>query len=217
MRVAIVGHGPSLLKRDVGPEIDAHDCVVRLKLSAHLTQRPEIFGCRTDVVVCSAAIVGRIQAEWPAVNRFWVFVDSRNFGMGVEQHVSENLPNGYCSEALCKRWVEQYLSLREESPVDYRQAPHTQCSDDLGHLHCSAGTFALIYALHVIQPEEVTLYGFDNVRRGAFTWSLTRGPDWAKYPDHNWAAESRLLPLIANAYGYQTEVAGEDIKCNYAS
>lgn len=213
MRVAIVGHGPSLLKREAGAEIDGHDCVVRLKRSAHLMQRPNIFGGLVDVVACSGAIAGAMRKEWPEVSRFWVFADSRNFGQGVEEAVAEQLPGGYCNEALCKRWVDEYVALRDATPTDPRQQSHARCSDDLGHLHCSAGTFALIYALHVIQPEEVTLYGFDNVRSGTFDWSLTRGPAWDKYPDHNWEAESRLIPRICNAYGYRLEAGGEEITC----
>lgn len=210
MRIAIIGHGPSLLSYPFGKEIDDHDVVVRMKASSLLPDKyPHIAGGRTDVVVGSVKAIGHALSAWPDVSRFWAFHDTRTFG----QVLGPSVKDIYTNEALCKKWVGVYREMRATPSLDGSQQRHQSCSDDMGHLHCSAGLFAVLFACHVLSPTEITLYGYDNIRNGGFTWSLTRGPEWDQYPDHNWETEARMLPVLLNAYSLATEPEGDRIRC----
>jgi hypothetical protein len=75
--------------------------------------------------------------------------------------------------------------------------------DPLGHPHLSAGFHAILYACRFLKPSKVVLAGFDNIESGSFTWSITRGPDWGKYPDHRWDIEHDLLLDIGDEFGVE--------------
>ena len=70
----------------------------------------------------------------------------------------------------------------------------------LGHDHLSTGFHTLLYACEVL-GKDIVLYGFDSMKTGEFTWSVTRGPMWTTYPDHNWETERDMIPLVEQAYG----------------
>lgn len=211
MKIAIIGHGPSLQRYKPGRDIDAHDKVVRLKRSRHLLQYPEHFGSRTDVVCGSATIGAALKDHWEnECTDFWVFVDTRTEGLvngKLNALVAYFEPNGiHVDPSLCKTWREHYRAIRSDYPLAQGQERKDRLSDDKGHLHPSAGTHSILYALDIHKPDVLRLYGFDSIATGAFTWSLTRGPDWTQYPDHNWETEQRMLNDIAAHYGYQIGV-----------
>lgn len=211
MRVAIIGHGPSLLDAERGQEIDAHDVVVRMKTSAVLPQKfGHLVGERADVVCASMRVIYQALNVWGSQPDFWAFHDTRTFGEPPPVVMDYNIKT---DEALCQRWVKEYRCMREMTEIDRAQARHETLSDDLGHKHCSAGMFSVIFACDFLKPSEITLYGFDNIRNGGFTWSLTRGPDWSRYPDHNWQTEARMLPVVLSHYGLVSEPEGEVIRC----
>lgn len=219
MQLAIIGHGPSLLKAHYGREIDGHDLIVRLKRSAHLPrQYPQFFGTRTNIVCGSLTIAPVLAMDWPGQRTYWIFADTRTFGPDAERRAMNAIPgaNVTFDEALCERWVSEYRRMRLGIALADGQKRHEKLSDDHGHLHCSAGMFAVIYAMAITRPTQISLYGFDNIRTGGFTWSLTRGPEWNQYPDHNWETESRLLREVCNAYGYEAEIQGDIIRCSSA-
>ena len=225
MRACIVGHGPSMCAHEYGPEIDAHDRVIRLKRSTNLLQRPELFGSRTDIVMGSVVVGAALKGEWS--KRYWLFVDTRTSHMcdielaGIQRQF---FPEYSCliDKDLCMKWISIYQGMRETPTLDSRQVKKATdidgavrpLSDDLGHLHFSAGMFAIIYAFEHLKPKELNLYGFDNVRTGAFDWSVTRGEDWKEYPDHNWQTEAKLIQVVAKEYGYTINHDAEVIRCN---
>lgn len=207
MQIAIVGHGPSLLKARLGQKIDDHDKVVRCKRSWELPERyPDYYGRKTDVAVGSLVVIEAMIKGWQArgVNIFWSFYDTRTDHVEVafEQNV-------ILDRELCQHWRGIYRDLRPVIALDEAQKAINGLSDERGHLHPSAGMYAIIYALHFEKPDLLSLYGFDSLTTGRFTWSVTRGSEWMEYPDHNWAAEKALLAAVAEHYGYHlTQVNG---------
>lgn len=207
MKTAIVGHGPSLLKARLGSEIDGHDKVVRLKRSWGLpADYPECYGTRTDIAVGSLVVAESLIKGWTqrGVASFWLFYDTRTDALDpvVEGDVK-------LDKELCQHWRMIYRDLRPVVTLEKAQKQTSGLSDDRGHLHPSAGMHAIIYALHFDKPDTLSLYGFDSLITGRFTWSVTRGMEWMQYPDHNWAAEREMLETVAAHYGYHvTPVIG---------
>ena len=205
-RIAIVGHGPSLLAQECGADIDAHDQVIRMKASQHLREHPQCFGMKVDHVLCSFTVAPSIQQHWPTVNSFFIFMDTRH-EMVPEEGINNVLGlfqgKAIIDRPLCDHWIKKYRMKREVQELDTRQETKGDISDENGHRHPSAGTFAICYALEHLCPDELTLYGFDNLLSGKFDWSVTRGPEWDKYPDHNWAAEKAMISDICDYYGYE--------------
>lgn len=200
MKIAIIGHGPSLLNGYRWEDIDRHDAVVRIKRCWNLVESyPQHYGQRTDYVCGSLKIAPDLCHGWGkrGVRNWWVFDDSRTYGRGVP------VPEGaYCDSELCKRWRDEYLAIRQPYTLADGQQAYDGLSDECGHKHQSAGSHAIMYALALLRPEMISLYGFDSIATGAFTWSVTRGKQWHQYPDHNWRAESVLLDKMAEHYGY---------------
>ena len=220
MNAVIVGHGPSVCDWDRGEDIDAHDVVIRLKRSADVLKRPEIFGNKTDVV-CSSAVTWQDTFDmwYPRGCRvFWLFLDTRTFHVSDADidTVRRFFAPAECviDRKLCERWVEHYRRMRGAIALDARQEDKGTLSDERGHKHCSAGMFAVIHAMALLRPQRLDIVGFDNVATGTFDWSITRGPDWNQYPDHNWKTEARMLDEVAREYGYSVEREGKELRCN---
>lgn len=204
--LAIVGHGPSMKSASLGAEIDAHDEVMRLKRSSHLLKDRKNYG-RKVTHVCGSFVVGlALQEDWPQCKSFYLFTDSRN--EDVDQKTISLVANSFnssrclVSHSLCQYWSQMYRGNRIDADWDARQESKGAISDELGHKHPSCGFFSIVYALHDLAPEKITLYGFDSLTSGKFDYSVTRGEHWQQYPDHNWATESKLLPVLAMYYGY---------------
>lgn len=207
MKVAIVGHGPSLLKRQRGKDIDAHDVVVRIKRSWQLPEiYPEFYGTRTDIVCGSMTLGEGVIKPWhdKGVRKFWIFVDQRTKDLptAMEEALHRDYGGVHCDRALCEKWRNRYIDLRWPIERDPQQVMNALLSDEMGHRHQSAGSHAIMYALDVLKPKSISLYGMDSLTSGVFVWSITRGPEYKTYPDHNWRAEKELLLAMATDYGY---------------
>ncbi len=202
MRTIIIGHGPSILRQKLGSEIDRHDQIIRMKRHSDLPKlRPDLYGSRTDVVVSSMTLGRVIMDAWEGVKDFWLFDDTR-----TENDSDKTLPqdaNVYCDRDVCRFWRTQYRRLRKDYVKADSQKLIDGVSDNKGHLHPSAGTHAILYAMHKANPDEIQLHGFDNILSGTHDWSITRGHEYKEYPDHNWPAESQMLDLLCRVYGYQ--------------
>ena len=200
MSIVIVGHGPSMLEKERGDIINSFDTVIRQKGIGliEMRNRPQHFGTKTSAVCGSATIRHQLQTEAEK----WVFFDSRHKGWKPE----ECDPDVFrMNKPLCDLWNGLYRSMRTEwSPQDHRIVSG-RTSDNKGHTHMSAGLHTLIYTCVFLKPETVTLVGFDNVRTGEFTWSVTRGEDWKGYPDHRWDVENKMLNYITTMYGVKIE------------
>ena len=203
MQTVIVGHGPSILRPKLGKDIDLFDCVIRMKRTSDLTKnRPDLYGKKTDVVVSSLTLGRVIMDAWKGVKDFWLFDDTR-----TEIDDDKVMPKGaYLARDTCRVWRTQYRRLRKTYTKANSQKPKDGLSDDKGHLHPSAGSHAIMYTMDKLNPDRITLYGFDSLLSGKHDWSITRGNEYKEYPDHNWAAEQELLKLLCNVYQYKLDV-----------
>jgi hypothetical protein len=184
----IVGHGPSLLGKPRGDLIDSYDFVVRQK-QAKLNP---FTGYKTD------AIVGSWNQMRPIPQQLWIFIDSR-FDYLTEENfqMARDRFNACIDADLCREWDARYRARRTPlGPIPEHIKQHPIASDERGHKHMSSGLHALLYACEFLRPRTVDLIGFDNVRTGEFTWSVTRGEDWKNYPDHRWDVERDMIPEI---------------------
>ena len=204
--VCIVGHGPSLLSIQAGSLIDDHDVVVRLKRCQETLKLPKHYGEKVDVVCGSWTIIDMLKLAVPAPE-YWAFLDSRHAEVktaDILRAIAKYHPARLCIyRDACKLWNQRYRDRRadirrhEFQVVDKKRG----LSDaKKGHNHMSAGLHALVYAGIRHPGSSVLLAGFDNVLTGEFDWSVTRGPKWKQYPDHNWQTEQQLVHEIANAY-----------------
>ena len=191
--VIIVGHGPSLLRMNLGEYIDTRP-VVRLKRCLDTLQQPLQYGTRTDAV-CGSWTIRNALFEVPA-KEYWTFVDSRHDPTAAE---IEAWP-GYLNQTLCEEWNRHYRALRTPwvCPKEQKEGPHSTIT--LGHRHLSAGFHAILYCCQKWKPKTISLLGFDNMISGTFTWSVTRGPDWTHYPDHRWDLEQQLLLQVEDVF-----------------
>jgi hypothetical protein len=197
---------------DLGEEIDAHDQVMRMKASKALLGHPHIFGSRVDMVVGSFVAAIGVLADWKDLcKNYFLFIDTRTEGVddaGII-HMRDRIfgTERACviDKTLCTRWIGIYRALRNPIRLDEAQETKGHLSDERGHKHFSIGLFSILHAMEFLSPAEITLYGFDNVASGEFTWSVTRGPDYKQYPDHNWMAEHVLLGDMCAAYDYGIE------------
>lgn len=204
MRCAIVGHGPSLLRGERGKEIDSYDCVIRLKRSWQLLKYPLHYGSRVDIALGSLKTMPAMAEGWPGV-RLWAFQDTRTEDWPPETWTRYGAE---CSPLLCRHLIERYRAIRGRMVLDDAQTTKGALSDDHGHLHPSAGMFSIAMAMHDMQLSELALFGFDSLVSGVFDWSVTRGPDYREYPDHNWQAEARLLRELATEHGMDLDSTG---------
>lgn len=200
MKAVIVGHGPSMLQEEMGLLIDEFDCVIRLKRCQKTLDHPEHYGTRTDVVCGSWSIARGLKSI--EADRYWVFLDSRHGDVtdGQIEAMRDHFAPAGCriDRTLCDNWNALYRGKRNPMGLD-KGMERKATSDDKGHTHMSAGLHALLYAAQ--EFDEVVLVGFDNVATGQFTWSITRGPDWNQYPDHNWATEQQMVADIGREFG----------------
>lgn len=206
MRIAIVGHGPSLLQENKGAEIDSHNLVVRLKRSKELLLHPEHYGTQVDCVVGSFVVGLALKKHWDHCGRFFLFTDTRTQDVtpqeirGMQTHFFG--VECIIDKPLCDYWIDAYRANRKTIELDPRQEPKGKLSDSQGHLHPSAGTFSIVYVLAHLKPESISLYGFDSLLSGEWDYSITRGEEYSQYPDHNFRAEKELLQLICSYYNY---------------
>jgi len=209
MRIAIVGNGPSILAHpEYGEMIDNHDKVIRLKRCAATLSLPLHFGSRTDIIAGSIGIAPELLDIGNKDTHIWVFTDSRPMAQeairSVTQFIFQQNRVVRCFSDLCNQLDARYRDMRipftpdaQTAPVVNLDAPIDENGQTLGHNHTSQGMKAICYALHLLRPDRITLFGFDNVKNGTFTFSLTRGLSHQRYPLHNWPTEKLLLEAIA--------------------
>lgn len=186
-KIAVVGHGPSLASAAAGERIDSAALVVRMKWHAELTRNPEVFGKRTDIAASSLVVAPRLRDLWPDVGEFIVFHDSRTYGYTAERE--DGIREMLCGKALmdrelCLFWDTIYRGLADED-----DEPHT-----------STGFHVLMFLGKYFPGSRILLYGFDSMLSGKWTWSITRGPNWDKYPKHRFDIEHKMLNMLEAVY-----------------
>jgi hypothetical protein len=186
-----------MLENKHGKFIDSHDVVIRQKRCSDTLKHPEQFGSKTTYVCGSYTIAPQLPQDMPGAE-YWVFMDSRHqeFPPSSYEWAAENLP---CTilKPLCDRWNAKYRAKRKP----FHHNAQMRRFDELGHPHLSAGFHTILYTCEILRPEAIDLVGFDNIKTGDFTWSITRGPDYVQYPDHCWNIEHDMIAEVEDAYG----------------
>lgn len=183
MKVAIVGHGPSLTGAKKGAEIDSFDRVVRLK-GSNTVLDTEDFGHNVDALVASTEIMGTFFKMNSPV--YWAypkkgFYNEKQFLLNMEKlekPVVLPIPT-------CNFWNNRFRQMGA-------------C-----HPNVSTGMAAIIIAATQWNPDEIKLFGFDTLMNPQIPFTrhakIPRsgvGP----LPDHDWAMENKLLDKVRDAY-----------------
>ena len=167
--LVIVGHGPGLVGKGLGPWLDTQT-VVRLKWA----ERPNVedWGTRTDHVCAShpSFFIERQARGYPPLQaEFWF------------------LPEKFCPPIAGTRqgaasWLEYYQTCREQQPGPRKSLRKA-----------STGLKAIFCALEFLKPVEIGLLGFDMVLHPevpTFKWNTEPG----KYSyAHDAQAEHRAI------------------------
>ncbi len=192
--IAIIGHGPSMLNSGLGDKINSYDTVIRQKYAGGelIKKFPNDFGKKVSYICGSWTI--RNSLFWHSAP-VWVFCDSRH--ENIELSGSEPFT---ILLRECNYWNNIYRNLRSSEYARHEKMTVHKTSSDIGHNHMSCGLHTIIYACHILRPKAITLFGFDNLKTGQFTWSLTRGQQWSEYPDHRWDTENIMLKEISKYY-----------------
>lgn len=197
-KIAIIGHGPSMSGSNFGTLIDSYDIVVRQKaVSLNLVNNFfNDFGRKTSIICGSYTIKEAL--FWHPNAKVWVFTDSRHEKLNI-------IPDKrfILLRDLCDYWNSLYRSLRTDNYIRNEKMTIHQTSSNIGHNHMSCGMHTIIYACEIFKPSSIDLFGFDNVKTGNFTWSLTRGESWNQYPDHRWDIENKMLNIISQKYSVE--------------
>mgnify|MGYP003394072903 CR=1 FL=1 len=209
MSTIIIGNGPSILAEKMGCFIDTFDNIVRLKRCHNSLKNPDYYGTKTTHVGGSLTIAGDLREVH--AGEYWIFFDSRHAHISPDILTARmasdmnlgRLFNGssvICDQEICNQWDEIYRKARE--PMEWSdQMQDSKSSDiELGENHTSQGFKAILYACKYLEDKQINLIGFDNLFTGKFTWSTTRGPEWDKYPKHNWATERKLLEKVKDTF-----------------
>lgn len=212
--VAVVGHGPSMLKNTFGGAIDDCDFVVRQKRSCmqYVKLYPQMYGTKAHAISGSFLIYRGLPDVKGA--QYWIHVDSR---LSTDERVAvaelsaivdyfkDERKNLVIDRRLCDQWDEEYRRAsanfyREKGLLAECKVARIQDEGHHYHPHTSSGFKAVIHAAHLLRPLEIKLFGFDALGSGEWTWSVTRGPSWQDYPNHAWHIEKELLKRVANEY-----------------
>lgn len=183
MKVAIVGHGPSLKGAGLGGEIDDHDKVVRLKGSGSVIGSND-YGSRTDALCASTEIMGtffKVNAS-----EYWAYPKK---GLYNRSHAGEVI--GRLEKPVliplnhCNYWNERFRQMGAQ------------------HRNVSTGMAAILISIHRWNPDEIKLYGFDTLLNPSRVFD--RNMDIPRsgggdYPNHDWQKENELLTVLSNVY-----------------
>jgi hypothetical protein len=188
-----------MLGSNSGKEIDLFETVIRQKaVGKHiLDNNPNDFGSKVSYICGSWTIQNSL--FWAPVP-VWVFCDSRH--PNVKLSGNENFT---VLLDKCNYWNEFYRNKRTAGYVRNKKMAVHNTSSEVGHNHMSCGLHTIMYACEILKPSKICLYGFDNIKSGDFTWSLTRGKDWNQYPDHRWDIENILLLEFQERYNVHFE------------
>lgn len=198
MNVIIVGHGPSILKEEMGGLIDGYDVVIRMKPTARATlEHPAHYGQKTSVMASSLNTITKTKGVGGA-RHYWGLWDSRHYDTHPYSlpEYPERLAEWFAPHKVRH---DRELSKRIDN---YYLRVLTRLEDEgSGHPHSSQGFKAVGHAMAWLRPDRLALVGFDNIFTGDRTWSVTRGPDYDRYPNHHWKAEHIALDEMSDDMG----------------
>ena len=183
MRIAIVGHGPSLKGKGLGKEIDSFEKVVRLKGSGSVLGTPD-YGKKTDAVCASTEIMGtffKIHSD-----EYWAYPKKGVFNIGGVMDAITRLEKPVMVPLEhCNYWNNRFRQMGS-------------C-----HPNVSTGMAAILISIKRWYPKEIVLFGFDTLMNPKTSFDrndkIPRSGD-GPYPNHDWGKENHLLTVLQNVY-----------------
>lgn len=193
MRVAIVGHGPSIKKAKLGDFIDNEsDLVVRIS-GEYVAYEPVTHGTKTDYMCSSSRALRRLSLDLKPVNETWIYCPNKIY-TSVE---SLKLPKECFNVIICTEEIQPWL-IRYKKLNKKWKAVNLNKNSRSTYPYFSCGMASIIIASErIIGMRELLLVGFDNLVRGDredFV-SLTKKSDPAT-SGHNYSVEKQLLDEI---------------------
>lgn len=184
MRICIVGHGPSMVGRNLCSSIDSHDLVVRLKASSGVIGTTD-YGKRCDVLCMSTEVVGLGYAFKPEI--YWLYPK--------KGHYDKSTIGTFVGDV--GRPVLVPLELMNDWNRRFR---------DMGgnHPNVSTGMAAIIIAGCFLRPTQITLPGFDTLLDPSVEFSRNNAIPRTGHGviDHDWKKENELLKQVSEMYGF---------------
>lgn len=184
MKICIVGHGPSLIGKGLGKQIDSYDLVVRLK-AGHSVLGSEDYGSRNDVLCMSTEVCGLGYISKPEV--FWLYPKKGDYDRaaigtfvgGCERPVL--LPLGMFND-----WNKAFVDRGGKHP------------------NVSTGMAAIMIAGIYMAPETIVLAGFDSLVNPEvpFTRNDSIPRTGTGVINHDWELENVFLKELSEAYGF---------------
>ena len=192
MKVAIIGHGPSLEGAGLGARIDSFDSVIRLKKGWQLIDKdPRDYGTRCDVLMSSTETLGTmLLPQGPVRTGIQLYVGYPKYGWYDEQTAGK-VGLQLNADLVIPLNLFNYWNFR------FRElAPK--------HPNVSLGCAALAFAAEEFDTDEIHLFGFDSLARPEQSYRRIRsiprtgsGP----FPNHDWPKENVLVGFIATEAG----------------
>lgn len=183
MKIAVVGHGPSLKGSGLGAYIDTFDKVVRLKGCYSVLKTPD-YGSLTDAVCASTEVMGnffKIQS-----NEYWAYPKKGFFDESVAINAISSLEKPVMIPLKhCNYWNQRFRQMGARHP------------------NVSTGMAAILIAIKRWSPKEIVLFGFDTLMNPEIEFD--RNPSIPRtgagpYPNHDWKKENELLTVLSNVY-----------------
>ena len=188
MKICIVGHGPSLVGKELGSTIDSHDLVVRLKGSAGVIGSKD-YGNRCDVLCMSTEVTGIGYAFKPEM--FWLYPKKGDYDRSVIGTFVGDIGRAVLLPLeLCRVWNNNFREMGATHP------------------NVSTGMAAIIIAANYLSPSQITLAGFDTLIDPSVPFSRNDAiprTGSGEIP-HDWKCERMLLDMVAETYKFSIGV-----------
>lgn len=186
MRICIVGHGPSMVGRNLGTYIDNHDLVVRLKASTNVLGASD-YGKRCDVLCMSTEVVGLGYFLKPEI--YWLYPKKGHYDKSIiGTFVGDVGRPVLVPLELMNDWNRTFTELMGGT-----------------HPNVSTGMAAVIIAGSFLRPSQITLPGFDTLLDPSVEFSRNNAIPRTGHGviDHDWATENKFLKVVADTYKFQ--------------
>lgn len=185
MNVAIVGHGPSLVGKKYGSYIDTFEHVVRMK-NCGKTLGTEDYGSKINSLCLSTEVLGLVDKV--QCGMYWLYPKNGKYDQAQTFEVVANKGAPFMIPLdLMNYWNGKFKEMGAK------------------HSCVSTGMASIIIATHYLEPEQITLAGFDTLLDPSKPFK--RNDDIPRTGvgkiNHDWEAENKLLLFLSEHYKFE--------------